>query len=322
MGTLGSLTILNIKYKLMKVGHKTYKELEDISKDKYIVWHIEGGLGKNIAATALIEDVKNQYSDRKLVMIVSYPEIFLNNPNVYRVYRVGMTSYFYDDYIKDKDTIVFRHEPYFQSDHIMRKKHLIHNWCDLLGISYKEQLPILYPNFVQKMIQNNWTRDKPILVMQTAGGMYNNEFSYSWTRDMPFEIALSIAQHFSNTHHIIQITRPNTNLIPGVEHVTQTLSNFELCSILAVSDKRLLIDSCLQHASAAMRLSSTVLWIGTSYVNFGYKMHNNIVANNHSETTKLIDSYLFDYSFDGILHECPYNNVEEMFDINQIIKTL
>jgi len=322
MGTLGSLMILNIKYKLMKVGHKTYIELKDSSKDKYIVWHIEGGLGKNIAATSLVEDVKNQYPDRKLVMVVSYPEIFLNNPNVYRVYRVGMTSYFYDDYIKDKDTIVFRHEPYFQSDHIMRKKHLIHNWCDLLGISYKEQLPILYPNFVQKMIQNNWTRDKPILVMQTAGGIYNNEFSYSWTRDMPFEIALSIAQHFSNTHHIIQITRPNTNLIPGVEHVTQTLSNFELCSILAVSDKRLLIDSCLQHASAAMRLPSTVLWIGTFYVNFGYKMHNNIVANNHSETTKLIDSYLFDYSFDGILHECPYNNVEEMFDINQIIKTL
>ena len=324
MGTLGSLTILNIKYKLMKVGHKTYTELEDSSKDnnKYIVWHIEGGLGKNIAATSLVEDVKNQYPDRKLVMIVSYPEIFLNNPNAYRVYRVGMTSYFYDDYIKDKDTIVFRHEPYFQSDHIMRKKHLIHNWCDLLGISYKEQLPILYPNFVQKMIQNNWIRNKPILVIQTAGGMYNNEFSYCWTRDMPFEIALSIAQHFSNTHHIIQITRPNTNLIPGVEHVTQTLSNFELCSILAVSDKRLLIDSCLQHASAAMRLPSTVLWIGTSYVNFGYKMHNNIVANNHSESIKLIDSYLFDYSFDGILHECPYNNVEEMFDINQIIKTL
>lgn len=317
----------------MNVGYKTdteleekedYAVLEDSSKDsdKYVVWHIEGGLGKNIAATSLVEDVKNQYPDRKLIMVVSYPEIFLNHPNIHRVYRVGMISYFYDDYIKDKDTIVFRHEPYFQSDHIMRKKHLIHNWCDLLGIPYKEQLPVLYPNFVQKMIQNNWNRDKPILVMQTSGGMFNGEFSYAWTRDMPFEISLAVAQYYANTHHIIQITRPNANLIPGAEHVTQALSNFELCSILAVSDKRLLIDSCLQHAAAAMRIPSTVLWVGTSYLNFGYKMHNNIVANDPPGTTKLIDSYLFDYSFDGVLHECPYNNVEEMFDINQIIKTL
>lgn len=44
---------------------------------------------------------------------VSYPEVFINHPDIHRVYRIGMTSYFYDDYIKDKDTIVFKHEPYF-----------------------------------------------------------------------------------------------------------------------------------------------------------------------------------------------------------------
>jgi DNA repair exonuclease SbcCD ATPase subunit len=112
--------------------------LEDKSNqsNKYVVWHIEGGLGKNVAATALISSVKNRYSDRKLILVVSYPEVFLNHPDIHRVYRIGMTSYFYDDYIKDKDTIVFRHEPYFQSDHIMRKKHLIENWCDILGIPY------------------------------------------------------------------------------------------------------------------------------------------------------------------------------------------
>lgn len=314
----------------MKVGYtkeeerEQYTVLEDSSKDsdKYIVWHIEGGLGKNIAATALIEDVKKQYPDRKLVMVVSYPEIFLNHPNIYRVYKVGMTSYFYDDYINGKDTIVFRHEPYFQSDHIMRKKHLIHNWCDLLSISYTEQLPILHPNYVQKMLMHNWQRDKPILVMQTNGGMYTSEFSYAWTRDMPFDAAVAIADYYQKTHHIIQITRQNSNLIPGAEHITQPLGNFDLISVLAMSDKRLLIDSCLQHAAAAMRLPSTVLWIGTSPVNFGYKMHNNIVAKKPVGTTKLIDSYLFDYSFEGAMHECPYNNIDEMFDLNEVVKRL
>jgi hypothetical protein len=31
---------------------------------------------------------------------------------------------------------------------------------------------------------------------------------------------------------------------------------------------------------------------------------------------------LFDYSFDGQLHECPYADVNEMFDANELDKIL
>jgi hypothetical protein len=317
----------------MNVGYKTNKEeekeekftvLEDRSKssDKYVVWHIEGGLGKNIAATALIEDVNKRYPDRKLIMVVSYPEIFLNNPHIHRVYRVGMTSYFYDDYIKGKDTIIFRHEPYFQSDHIMKKKHLIHNWCDLMDVKYTEQLPKFYPNAVQKNLVHQFMREKPILLIQTNGGALNSTAPYSWTRDMPFYVALAVAERYANTHHIIQITRPNTPLIPGAEQFFQQMTNFEQFSMLAASDKRILIDSSLQHAAAGMGLKSTVLWIGTSPINFGYKVHNNIVANPPKGSNKLIDSYIFDYSFDGPAHECPYSDVKEMFSVNEILRSI
>ena len=87
----------------MNVGYKTETDLlkeeklavlEDKSNNstKYVVWHIEGGLGKNVAATSLISAVKQQYKDRKLILVVSYPEVFLNHPDIHRVYRVGMTS--------------------------------------------------------------------------------------------------------------------------------------------------------------------------------------------------------------------------------------
>jgi len=107
--------------------------------NKFLVWHIEGGLGKNIAATALLPSLAKQYKSRKIVVVASYPEVFLNHPDVYRVYRVGMTAYFYEDYILNKDTLVFRHEPYFQTGHILKKKHLIENWAELLGINDKNQ---------------------------------------------------------------------------------------------------------------------------------------------------------------------------------------
>ena len=63
-------------------------------EEKYIIWHIEGGLGKNIAATSLLKTLKEKHPERKIVIVASYPEIFLNLPSVYRVYRLGSTQYF------------------------------------------------------------------------------------------------------------------------------------------------------------------------------------------------------------------------------------
>lgn len=317
----------------MQVGYKTESDLlkeekiavlEDKSSTstKYIVWHIEGGLGKNVAATALISTVKKKYSDRKLILVVSYPEVFLNHPDIHRVYRVGMTSYFYDDFIKGKDTIVFKHEPYFQSDHIMKKKHLIENWCDLLGVKYEKQVPILYPNMIQKDIAYNWKRDKPTMVLHTNGGPLQQNSLYCWTRDMPYSIAQAIVEKYSNRYHIIQVGRDPGQAVPGTEFINVPMTNHELFSMLVLSDKRVLIDSSLQHAAAAMNLKSTVLWIGTTPKNFGYDLHYNIVANPPKGNVKMIDSYLFDYSFDGIAHECPYMDASEMFNINDIFKSI
>ena len=128
--------------------------------DKYFVWHVQGGLGKNVAATSLCQDIKTTYPDRKLIMVVSWPEVFLNHPNIDRVYALGQCPHFYDDYVYQKDTMIYRHEPYNQSGHIHRKTHLIHNWCDLLGIQYKEQTPKVIINYAQQQLVGMWNRDK------------------------------------------------------------------------------------------------------------------------------------------------------------------
>ena len=93
-------------YKGNQIKPSSELKLEVEVKEKYLVWHIQGGLGKNIAGTALIRDLKEFYSDRKLIMVVSYPEVFLNNPNIDRVYQIGQAPYFYQDYIEEKDTLM------------------------------------------------------------------------------------------------------------------------------------------------------------------------------------------------------------------------
>jgi hypothetical protein len=47
-------------------------------------------------------------------------------------------------------------------------------------------------------------------------------------------------------------------------------------------------------------------------------MHTNIKALPPKGNTKLIDAYLFDASFEGVPHECPYQDINEMFNLKEI----
>lgn len=299
-------------------------------EEKYLIWHIQGGLGKNIAATALTKDIKKKYSDRKFILVCSYPSIFLNDPNIDKVYSIDNRPYFYENYIENKDSLLFQHEPYHQTGHITKQKHLIESWCELLFIEYKNQQPNLILNYAQSKLSLRWIREKPILLLQTTGGPAQPipnvppppPNPYSWTRDIPIEVAQLIVNKYSSEYHIIQISKHDGYGLQGVERISQPLSNMELFSLLLASKKRILIDSALQHASVALNLPSIVFWIGTSPKLFGYDLHKNIVAKPPKRANQLINSSTFDYSFDYNTEECPYLNLDEMFDVKELIKEL
>jgi hypothetical protein len=291
---------------------------------KYSIFHIEGGLGKHICATAVAKCIKNNFPERELIVVCAYPEIFLNLEFVDRVYRIGNTPYFYDDFINDIDSKIFKHEPYFTDEHIHKKLPLIENWCKLFNLNYLGEKPELVFNLRQKQTGiNKWKRDKPVMVIQTNGGPLNDQpYPYSWTRDIPYDVAQHLVNYFSPQYHIIQICRNEKNAIDGCEVITEQMSNMELFSLMVASEKRVLIDSSLQHAAAALNKKSTVLWVGTSPKVFGYNLHTNIEAKLPQRANQLIGSYTFDYQFENNIHECPYMNVKDMFDINEILRVI
>lgn len=290
---------------------------------KYSIFHIEGGLGKHLAATAVARCIKENHPDRALVVVCGYPEIFLNLGFVDRVYRIGVTPYFYDDFIKDKDSIIFKHEPYYSTEHIHKTMPLIKSWCKTYGLEgYDNLRPEL--SFNVRQIQfgaKRWRRERPVMILQTNGGpMRDQPYPYAWARDMPAEISTQIVNSFSKEYHIIQVCRSQEQVIPGTEPVFDSMSNMELLSMLLVSQKRVLIDSCFQHAAAALNMRSTVLWVTTSPKVFGYQIHENITAK-LPDDAKLPDSYLFDYNFHGTIHECPLKSLN-IFDEATVINTI
>jgi ADP-heptose:LPS heptosyltransferase len=295
--------------------------------EKYVVFHVEGGLGKNVASTAVIKNIAEKHKDRKLIVMASFPEIFLNNPYVHRAFRMGMTPYFWEDYISGKDTIVLKREPYFETNHIMQKTPLHETWHKMYDLPYNKEkdLPELFNNMIQTEMSATWKRQRPILLLHTNGGpLMDGAPIYAWTRDMPRYVAETIIQNYAQQYHIIQVVKHESQAIqsPMVEVVHRAMSNMELFSLVRASAKRVLIDSCLQHAAAAFKLPSTVLWVGTHPEMFGYSMHTNVKAKKPTGNVKNIDGSYFDYQLDGQFHECPYNTPDEIFDINEVLKAI
>lgn len=295
---------------------------------KYSIFHVQGGIGKHVAATAVAQAIKNNHPDRKLIVVCAYAEIFNNLSFVDRVYTIGTTSYFYQNYVQGKDSIIFHHEPYFTTDHIHKKLPLIQNWCKLYGLEYNNEQPVVKFNKLQyDLSKKYWVKgSKPIMVIHTNGGLMTTDAKpYAWTRDMPENLAQDLVDHYKKDYTIYQITKINSPKLKGANHVfasqQQTLSLMEYFSILLHSDKRILIDSSLQHAAAATNKPSTVLWNGTSPTVFGYDIHTNITTKIPYDF-KLPGSYLFDFDFNGNEVEYPFTDDQELFNIDDIIASV
>jgi hypothetical protein len=298
-----------------------------MAEKKYSIFQIQGGLGKHVAATAVGRAIKAAYPDRELIVVCAWPELWASLPFVYRVFPLGNTQYFYEEYIEGKDSLIFANEPYFTTTHVNKTHSLVESWCRMYGISYNGETPMLKINPEQKKAIRNFYEPKfegkPFLLMHTNGGLYTNERPYCWSRDMPFEIAEKVVKHFKKSHFIMQVTRPSSPKLENVFVRQEQLSNTELMGLLELTDKRLLIDSSLQHGAAAFGLPSTVLWNATSSVIFGHSIHDNIQAKEKPKKS-LPGSYLFDYQFDANENEFPYedDDLKDLYDIDRIIDSL
>jgi hypothetical protein len=298
-----------------------------MSDRKYCIFQVAGGLGKHIAATAVAQVIKRTHPDRELVVVCAWPELWASLPFVYRVFPIGNTQYFYEEYVDGKDSLFFIQEPYFTTTHINKTHKLVESWCMAYGLEYKGEQPVLKINPEQKKAIRNFYEPKfegkPFLLLHTNGGLFTNERAHSWARDMPFDVATKVANHFKKSHFIMQLTRPSSPKIPDVFIRNEQLSNTELVGLVELTDKRLFIDSSLQHAAAAFSLPSTVLWNATSSVIFGHDLHDNIQAKEKPKKS-LPGSYLFDYQFDANENEFPYEDEDlgELYNIDQIIASL
>ena len=286
-----------------------------------IIFSIDGGIGKSVIATAVLKAMRKKYDKAYIIVVTSYPDVFINNPNVNTTITHNQLNGIYSNYIMNKDCKVFMTDPYTSSDFITEKQHLIKTWCDLFDISYNGEMPELFISQAEKDYFEQFYRlDKPIMVIQPHGGAQNQPLKYSWTRDIPQPIMEDVIEYFKNDYAILHVKREDQIVY---SNTLQALDSFRSIAILmSMSNKRLLIDSSSMHIAAALNLPSTICWVGTNPNVFGYSLHNNIVANEPTKPINLEHSFYTKHLLFEDISSIPYDNLKEVFDTQNIIESL
>jgi hypothetical protein len=286
-----------------------------------IIFQIDGGIGKNIMATAVCKAIKTQYPNDKLIVVTAYNDVFINNPNVDRCFNFASLSYFHEEYIDGKEVKLCLQDPYRQTDFLKREKSLIQIWCEMNMIKFNGETPEIFLTEREKSFYSKqFVTEKPLFVMQTNGGAENQGHKYSWARDIPTKNVQEIIENYKNDYTIAHIRREDQL---GYEFTTPIQGNYRsMVVLISMSGLRLFMDSFAQHTAMALNLPSVVLWIANSPTVFGYFQHKNIVANEFTTKPELVGSYIDKFDISGNLLQFPYNSEDEIFDTQKIIDSL
>lgn len=285
---------------------------------KYVILQIEGGIGKNVVATSVVRAISKQWPDRKVIILTAHPDVWFCNPRVHKVLEFGKTPYFFKDYISSGDTKLLIQEPYRSEDYVYKRKHLSEVWCDMYGIKWDGEKPELYfTNLEFDFLSTTINKDRPIFLIQPFGGAAQQGHKYSWARDLSPKVAQDIVDEMSKSYRVIQVRREDQIALKSCEYLS--MNPRQLALSIMLSDKRLFIDSYMQHASAALGFQSTVVWVVNSPNVLGYELHKNIISNFNNGELRNSMYEAYDILGDPInLSNAP----NDIFDTKKILESL
>lgn len=213
------------------------------------------------------------------------------------------------------------HDPYLETSFIKQDTHLLKTWCEMFGVAYNGEMPEIFLTKREvDFAAVKYNSEKPILLLQTNGGAENQVLKYSWARDIPAYIVMGVIEQYKETHNIVHIRREDQPGYPDTIPVQDTFRN--LVTLVSLSQKRLLMDSFVQHTAAALQMPSTVLWVANKPEVFGYDLHDNIISKPFTKKPETKGSYLQKFDITGDPLQFPYHTEQEMFDLKDVLNSL
>ncbi|MBF0406696.1 MAG: hypothetical protein HQM10_05040 [Candidatus Riflebacteria bacterium] len=305
-----------------------------------ILFRTNGGLGKQIMATAIAAQIKKQYPDSVLHVVTSYPEAFAHLDCVDKYFPGNPQPYFYDEH---KDFEILDAEPYTDLEYRQGKMHLVDVWCKKLGLNFPQEkrgyinLTSGEKGMAAKML-GNIPQDKPIIAFQFRGGTSyydpnaaNDPLRAKQTRDLDIETAQKVVNALiAKGCIILQIGLPTEPKLQNVLNLdpNNVINPRLLFALLDRCQGLLAIDSFAAHAWAALgrKDSAVILWGGTNPTNLSYAGHSALTSEKGKDCPMLHcnrpETFVGDFVGNNQPWACPRNGICMKFDPVMIVEAV
>jgi len=310
-----------------------YTDKEILNNVTKLLLVVQGGIGRNFTATAVIRELKRTYPEKDICVLAGCPELFLKNPSVKRVHNLSHPSYVFEDYIKDNRTLILNVEPYQHYGYIYRQKHFAECWCDMLGIECRDIAPEIFFNNSEIEMAKDYLKkfNRRMVLIQHQGGKIPEKpdtksrliaQSGMYKRNLPENVTQDLTNALIDMGYMVgSIGHKNQFLPKGAQQISFPIR--AITALIPHVEAIITIDSFLLHASACFKngTPTMALWGGTNPVVLGYPWHTNIVREVcDNPMCHRPNSYLWDFEETGFLWDCPHNDICMNYKADEIIK--
>ena len=238
------------------------------------LYFVNGGLGKQIAFTSMIEGLY-QKSKFKICINSSYYPVFENHPKIAK--QILYFNYFLSEnsqtYYK-KYNQIFSAEPYY-SDFLKGDKHLIDSFAELYGVKNYIKKPDLYINEnLEKQLKKDILKLNKFIIVQFYGGDFNSGRDYYYGQ----EIVNFLRKKYPFINIINMRNNNQPNILGCINMLNESYEAFIIYAKYCISF--LSIDSCIMHICSNRHFNKKgiCLWGSTSPKMFGYEQNINICS--------------------------------------------
>ena len=295
-----------------------------MSTKKYVIPVISGGLGKCIVATSVIKSLKAAYPDKKIVFLSGYPEVFDNNPDVYRTFRFNENKYLYDEYIKDATLLTAN--PYDVDDYRDGTIHLAEAFARAWNCSYSgDPKPSLFIEDVLKEITKKEIfelrkRNKPVIVVQYIGQVFKDKETGVLLPSGRESLKLyeEMMNNLADKYTFIIMKRPAEPALQCDKAVTlgQEVHFMKWFGYIYNADGFIGLDSSGHHIAEAFGTPSVVTWARTNPVNLGYDDQKKVIGECEEGPCNGFISVPTNW-------KCPYNyKCAQSIDLNEFVEAI
>lgn len=261
--------------------------------------NVEGGLGKNIMLTAILEEFKTVKGYDEIYVISPYFDVFKCCPAVTDAFP-PMQGTLYQELVLDEDCDVFWKEPYSNQKFIKKQCHLLEAWADELGFElampgnqYIPNLTLLdqvFPNVKRLADQKAEELKDDFIIVQFCGGQspltikdkdggfanYSEHQENIKRNYFKGQAIINSIKEKNPDLSIVHFSLPNE---PNYDKSIKCEMPYLAYVLLAQRAKAVITtDSSLQHIATGNCENVTVIWGETRPEHFGYECNKNVCA--------------------------------------------